>query len=67
MTSFVLLQWLTSALHLIDMFILLTMSLLTLPIHCVVGLIRQHLVLLLKCSLWSHMVMNAGFRLVLDR
>ena len=67
MTSFVLLHWLTSALHLIDMFILSTMFSVTLPISDFVGLIRRHLVLLVKFSLWSFMVMNAGFSLVLGR
>ena len=51
MTSFVLLHWSTSALHLIDM--LSTMFLLTLTISGIVGLIRRHLVLLAKFSLWS--------------
>ena len=43
------------------------MSLLTLPISCFVGLIRWHLVSLLKFSLWSFMGMNAGFGIVHDR
>ena len=59
MTSFVLLHWFTSALHLIGMFILSTMFLVTLPISGFVGLIRRHLVSLVKLSLWSFMVMNA--------
>ena len=67
MTSFVLLHWLTSTLHLIDMFILSTMFSVTLLISDFVGLIRRHLVLLAKFSLWSFMVMNAGFSLVLAR
>ena len=67
MTSFVLLHWFISALHLIDMFILSTMFLLTLPISCFAWLIRRHLVLLVKFSLWSLMVMNAGFGLVIGR
>ena len=60
MTSFVLPHWFTSAFHLIGMFILLTMFLLTLPISCFDGLIRRHFVLYVKFSLWSFMVMNAG-------
>ena len=67
MTSFVLRHWFTSALHLIDTFILSTMFLLTLPISGFDGLIRRHLALLVKFSLWSFMVMNAGFSLVLGR
>ena len=39
-------DWFTSALHLIDMFILSTMFLVTLPISGFVGLIKGHLVLL---------------------
>ena len=65
MTSFVLLHWFTSALHLIDAFILSTMFLVTLPISGFVGLIRRHLVLLEKFSLWSFMVINARFSLVI--
>ena len=65
MTSFVLLHWLTPALHLIDIFILSTMYLLTLPISGFVGLIRWHLVLLAKFSLWFFIVINAVFHLVL--
>ena len=64
MTSFVHLHWFTPALHLIDMFILTTMSL---PISGYVGLIRSHLALLVKFYLWSFMAMNAGFGLVLGR
>ena len=60
MTSFVLLHWPTSSLHLIDMFILSTMCLLSFPISGFVELIIWHLVLLVKFSLWSFMVMNAG-------
>ena len=67
MTSFVLLRWSSSALHLIDTFILSTMFFVTLPISGFVRLIRGHLVLLEKFSLWSFMVMNAGFSVVLGR
>ena len=67
MTYFVLLHWSASALHLIDTFIMSTMFLVTSPISGFVGLIRRHLVLLVKFSLWSFMVMNAGFSLVLGR
>ena len=37
---------------------------LTLPISGFVGLIRQQVLLLVKFSLWSFEVMNAGFGLV---
>ena len=64
MTSFVLLHWFTSALHLIDMLILSTMFL---QISGYARLIRQPLLLLVKFSLWSFMVKNAGFGIVHGR
>ena len=67
MTYLALLHWFTPALHLIDMFILWTISSLTEPISGFVGLIRRHLVLLVKFSLWSFMAMKAEFSLVLGR